>query len=103
MLRPLSGKILVEPILRSEVEAAAVKSRSGLFIPPPDNKLNSFEGMPNEGRVYALPDDYDGELKVGDHVIFSEMTPKGFKHDGKKLFPLELKQIVATINEAPDA
>lgn len=100
MLSPTSGKVLITPYLHSEAFAAEVKARSGLFMVKPDNHKGSFEGLPNQGFVVALADDYRGPLKIGARIVFSENNPKGFKNpeDPKQtLFALDLDQIVAEI------
>lgn len=95
-LIPVSGNLFVRPVLASEERAEAIAKRSGLLIPKPDNK-HSFEGVPNQGIIYALPADYSGSLKVGSRVVFDEKAPKGFKWDGFTLFPLKIEQIVAEV------
>ncbi len=98
-IHPLPGMVAVEPILHTRDFADTVQKRSGLFIPPPDNK-NSFEGVPSQCRIYALPDDYKGDLKVGGRYVMKEKQPKGQKIAGKKLFFIELDKIIAVIAES---
>lgn len=103
-LTPLPGHVIVTPFLHSEAMAKSVHERSGLYIPKPDNK-HSFEGVPSRGFVVALPEKYDGPLKVDQEVIFSENAPKGFKDpadDKRTLFALKLEQIVATVEGSDD-
>lgn len=103
-LTPLPGHIIITPYLHSDAMAKSVHERSGLYIPKPDNK-HSFEGVPSRGFIVALPENYDGELKVGQQVIFSENQPKGFKDpddDKRTLFALKLEQIVATLEGSDD-
>lgn len=96
-ITPVAGRALIEPILHSEARAKEVMDRSGLHLTKPDNKLNSFEGIPNQGVVYALPDAYEGPLTVGMHVVFVENAPRGFKHDDRVLFPIDLDMIIAEV------
>lgn len=103
-LTPMPGHIIVTPFLHSDAFAKSVQERSGLYIPKPDNK-HSFEGVPSRGFVVALPEKYDGPLKVDQEVIFSENAPKGFKDpadDKRTLFALKLEQIVATVEGSND-
>ena len=105
MLRPSSGKVLVTPYLPSQARADEVHARSGLFIPKPTNSGGSFEGIPSQGYVYALPEGYDGPLVAGMRVVFSEKAPKGFKNPEdpeQTLFALDLDQIVASIEEGAE-
>lgn len=97
-IKPANGRVLIELVLRSQAYAEAVHKRSGLFVPPPENKMHSFEGIPNEGVVFALPDDYNGPLQIGDRVIFNESNPKGFKFEGHKLLPVDVDQIMGVID-----
>lgn len=96
-ITPVNDHVLVEPILHSEQRAKEIMERSGLYIPKPDNKTHSFEGIPSQGLIYALPADYSGPLKVGMHIVFSEAAPKGFKYDDRTLFPIAIDKIVAEV------
>lgn len=95
--RPLAGNVALRPLLQSEARAAEVMERSGLHMPKPTNSDGFFEGIPNQGIVYALPAAYKGELKINDRVAFSEQAPKGFKFEGQALFVIKLEQIVAKV------
>lgn len=102
MLRPSSGKVLITPYLPSQARADEVKARSGLLLSKPTNSGGSFEGIPSQGYVHALHEEYTGPLQVGDRVVFSEKAPKGFKNPedpDQTLFTLDLEQIVAKIEE----
>ncbi len=99
MITPTAGHVLVTPILWTEIRAAELKKRSGLLLAQPDNK-HTFEGIPNQGTVVALPDGYEGDLKVGAHVVFAENNPKGFKDPEdpeRTLFALKFEQIIAEV------
>lgn len=97
MLQPIGNNVIVEPILQSEARAADVKARSGLLLAKPTNSGQSFEGIPNQCRVVALPKKYKGPIKVAGRYVMSEKAPKGFKHEGKTLFYLEQEQLVAEV------
>lgn len=103
MIVPTSDNILVEPILRMAAATKELRDRaakSGLFVADqkPDNR-ETFEGIPNQGIVRYLPESYVGELKVGDHVIFSVEKPEGFKFEGQHLFAIKPDQIVGKLTE----
>lgn len=95
-LTPINGRIAVEPKLRSkDLEDQLNKKIPGFVYQAPDG----MEGLPDRGIVYKLPEDYDGDLKVGDYVVFKEDKPKGYKWDGRTLFFLKPEQIVCTLEE----
>lgn len=100
--KPTSGNVALRPILPSEARADEVRKRSGLYLPKPTNSGGSFEGIPSQGIIFALPDEYDGDLKIGDRVVFSEQAPKGFKFEGETLFVFKLEQIVARVEVTDD-
>lgn len=97
MIKAIKGKVLVEPVLHSEIRSEEAQKRSGLFIPKPANKLLDFEGIPNIGVVRHLPKSYDGMVQVGDRVVFNEMQPVSIKVEGEKLFCLDLDQVIAIV------
>lgn len=102
-VEPLPGKVIITPYLQSEALAADVKKRSGLLVAPPDNKRHGFEGIPNQGFVFALPADYDGPLEPGLRVVFKENNPQGFKDpkdlDKRTFFSLQLDQVIAVVKD----
>lgn len=101
MIKPINGNVLVKPLFHSQAQIDDMKKRLPGFEfakPKPDEK-HTFEGVPNQGYIHALPADYGGDLKVGQRIIFSETSPKGFKHEGEKLLSVRLDQVIATIND----
>lgn len=100
MIQPMPGKLIIEPYLHSEALAADVKKRSGLLIEPRHDNKSSFEGIPNQGYIYALPPAYSGELKQGMLIVFDEKSPKGFVYDDRKLLAINLDQVVAIFGAA---
>lgn len=94
---------LVTPILHSEKQANEVKARSGILIQPPKNTRMDFEGIPNEGKIYALPASYDGMLKVGDTVYYNMESPKGYEVEGVKFFAVPLDKIAGVMNELSES
>lgn len=99
MLNPLKGKLIVRAFLHSEALAEEVKTRSGLLVATQKDNKSNFEGVPNRGFVYALPAGYDGELKVGQQIIFDEKSPKGVKWEDQTLFVINLDQVGAIVTE----
>lgn len=97
-INPKPGQALIEPHLHSQEHADTIQKRSGLLIPPPDNK-HSFEGIPSMGTIYKLPTEYDGELQVGMMVTFKEDSPKGFKFEDRPLFAIPIDNISGIINK----
>lgn len=99
-LTPRPGLIFVEPVLRSVAATDDLRQRagkSGLLI---QDSKPEFEGSPNTGRVYAVPDG-ETEIAVGDIVIFSTTPqPQGIKLDKLKLMAVPRIQIASLITEA---
>lgn len=105
-LQPVGNHCIIEPVLRSDVVHQELKRRaqkSGLFVSDdagrPDNLKDKFEGVPCMGRLVKLPAGYSGSLKAGNTIIFKEDSPRGFKHEGRKLMAVELKQVIGVIND----
>lgn len=96
---PSAGICLVEPYLHSKAYADEVKSRSGLYVESKPDHKSTFEGVPNRGFIVALPENYAGDHKVGQQIVFNEESPKGFKWNDKTLFPIQIKNIAAVIVE----
>lgn len=96
-ITPVNDHVMLRPLLHSDIRAKEIMARSGLYLAKPDNKMTSFEGIPSQGIVYALPEGYTGELKIGARVVFSETAPKGFKHEGVVLFPIAIDKIIAEV------
>lgn len=102
-LNPLPSKIIVEIISERDqeiAEAEAVTKRSGILVPPPKDSGEKVYGAPTQGIVYAIGSEAAEKLdgvKVGDHVIYRELKPKGFNFDDKKLLALTADQIVAVV------
>ena len=84
--------------MRSDKQAEEVMDQSGLYLPKPGNTMHSFEGIPNQGTIFAVPDAYDGHFNIGMVVLFNDDTPQVFKHDGHKLFTVDISKIVAEVN-----
>lgn len=92
-LKPLGGRVIVEPIEQDE------KTASGLYLP------ETAKEKPQEAKVLAAgPGDRDekGErvpmdVKVGDKVLFAKYSGTEIKLDGKKLLILRESDILAVV------
>jgi chaperonin GroES len=93
-LRPLSDKVVVEPLEQEE------KSAGGLYLP------DSAKKKPQQGNIVAVGDGKvldDGKrapltVKVGDTVLFSKYGGNEVQIDGVDYTILDEDQIYAIIN-----
>jgi chaperonin GroES len=92
-LKPLGGRVIVEPIEQDE------KTASGIYLP------ETAKEKPQEGKIVAAgPGDRDEDGKrvpmdvsVGDKVLFAKYSGTEVKIDGKKLLILRESDILAVI------
>jgi chaperonin GroES len=94
-LKPLGGRVIIEPIEQEEITAG------GIILP------ETAKEKPQEGKVLAAgPGDRDekGEripmdVKVGDKILFAKYsgTEVPIKIDGKKLLILRESDILAVV------
>ncbi|HXF84927.1 MAG TPA: co-chaperone GroES [Anaerolineales bacterium] len=92
-LKPLGGRVIVEPIEQEEVTAG------GILLP------ETAKEKPQEGKVLAVGPgerDEDGDripmdVKVGDRVLFAKYSGTEVKVDGKKLLILRESDILAIV------
>ncbi len=92
-LKPLGGRVIVEPIEQEEMTAG------GIILP------DTAKEKPQEGKVLAAgPGDRDekGErvpmdLKAGDRVLFAKYSGTEVKMDGKKLLIMRESDILAIV------
>jgi chaperonin GroES len=92
-LKPLGGRVIVEPIEQEEMTAG------GIILP------DTAKEKPQEGKILAAgPGDRDekGEripmdLKVGDRVLFAKYSGTEVKLDGKKLLIMRESDILAIV------
>lgn len=70
--RPLRNNIIIKPIHEQE------KSKGGIYLPI------SSQSEKREGVVVRLSNSYDGELKVGDTVIYNYMSGEILMVDKEK-------------------
>jgi len=92
-LKPLGGRVIVEPIEQDEITAG------GIILP------ETAKEKPQEGKILAAgPGDRDDEGKriamevnVGDKVLYAKYSGTEVKVDGKKLLILRESDILAVV------
>ena len=92
-LKPLGGRVIVEPIEQEEMTAG------GISLP------ETAKEKPQEGKILAAgPGDRDEdgnriamEVKVGDKVLYAKYSGTEVKVDGKKLLILRESDILALV------
>lgn len=93
-LKPLSNKIILEPVSAEET------TKSGLIIPDTVN-----QEKPEQAKVLAVGPGKllkNGErskmdVKVGDVVIFSKYSPNEIKLDGKEYLVVSEEDVLAIV------
>jgi chaperonin GroES len=92
-LKPLGGRVIVEPIEQEE------KTAGGIILP------ETAKEKPQEGKVIAAgPGDRNEageritmEVQVGDKVLYAKYSGTEIKLDGKKVLILRESDILAII------
>jgi chaperonin GroES len=92
-LKPLGGRVIVEPIEQEEMTAG------GIILP------ETAKEKPQEGKILAAgPGDRDDagnriamEVKVGDKVLYAKYSGTEVKVEGKKLLILRESDILAIV------
>ena len=92
-LKPLGGRVIVEPIEQEEMTAG------GIILP------ETAKEKPQEGKILASgPGERDEagtriamEVKVGDKVLYAKYSGTEVKVDGKKLLILRESDILAIV------
>jgi chaperonin GroES len=92
-LKPLGGRVIVEPIEQEEITAG------GIILP------ETAKEKPQEGKILAAgPGDRDEDGKriamdvnVGDRVLYAKYSGTEVKVDGKKLLILRESDILAIV------
>ena len=93
-LKPLGGRVIVEPIEQEEMTAG------GIILP------ETAKEKPQEGKILAAGPgdrDEDGEripmdVQVGDKVLYAKYSGTEVKMDGKKLLIMRESDILAVID-----
>lgn len=92
-LKPLGGRVIVEPIEQEEMTAG------GIILP------ETAKEKPQEGKILAAgPGDRDDsgnrialEVKVGDRILYAKYSGTEVKIDGKKMLILREADILAIV------
>ena len=92
-LKPLGGRVIVEPIEQEEMTAG------GIILP------ETAKEKPQEGKILAAgPGDRDEageripmEVQVGDRVLYAKYSGTEVKMDGRKLLILRESDILAVV------
>jgi len=92
-LKPLGGRVIVEPIEQEEMTAG------GIILP------ETAKEKPQEGKILAAgPGERDEageripmEVQVGDKVLYAKYSGTEVKMDGKKLLILRESDILAVV------
>ena len=92
-LKPLGGRVIVEPIEQEEMTAG------GIILP------ETAKEKPQEGKILAAgPGERDEagtriamEVKVGDKVLYAKYSGTEVKVEGKKLLILRESDILAIV------
>ena len=92
-LKPLGGRVIVEPIEQEEMTAG------GIILP------ETAKEKPQEGKILAAGPgerDEDGEripmdVRVGDKVLYAKYSGTEVKLDGEKLLILRESDILAVV------
>ncbi|HJS19784.1 MAG TPA: co-chaperone GroES [Anaerolineales bacterium] len=92
-LKPLGGRVIVEPIEQEEMTAG------GIILP------ETAKEKPQEGKILAAgPGDRDEdgeripmEVQVGDKVLYAKYSGTEVKVDGRKLLILRESDILAVV------
>jgi chaperonin GroES len=92
-LKPLGGRVIVEPIEQDEITAG------GIILP------ETAKEKPQEGKILAAGPgerDEDGkriamDVQVGDKVLYAKYSGTEVKVDGKKLLILRESDILAVV------
>ena len=92
-LKPLGGRVIVEPIEQEEMTAG------GIILP------ETAKEKPQEGKILASgPGERDEagnrivmEVKVGDKVLYAKYSGTEVKVEGKKLLILRESDILAVV------
>lgn len=92
-LKPLGGRVIIEPIEQEEMTAG------GIILP------ETAKEKPQEGHVLAVgPGDRDDkgvrvpmDVKAGDKVLFAKYSGTEIKMDGKKLLIMRESDLLAIV------
>lgn len=86
LLKPLGDRVIIEIVEAEE------KTASGIVLP------DSAQEKPQQGRVIAVSEKTNFDLKEGDNIIFSKFAGTEVKHEGKEYLILRETDILAVID-----
>ena len=81
-LQPLADRLVAKPL------EAEDKTASGFYVP------ESAKEKPQMGEVVAIGKDVK-EVKVGDHVVYSQYKPDTVKVEGQELMIMKEEDVLA--------
>lgn len=81
-LQPLADRLVAKPL------EAQDKTSSGFYVP------DSAKEKPQMGEVVAVGKEVK-EIKVGDHVVYSQYKPDSVKIDGDELMIMKEEDVLA--------
>jgi chaperonin GroES len=81
-LQPLADRLVAKPLEAQE------KTSSGFYVP------DSAKEKPQMGEVVAIGKEVK-EVKVGDHIVYSQYKPDQVKIDGDELMIMQEKDVLA--------
>ena len=81
-LQPLADRLVAKPL------EAQDKTSSGFYVP------DSAKEKPQMGEVVAVGKEVK-EVKVGDHIVYSQYKPDQVKVDGDELMILKEEDVLA--------
>jgi chaperonin GroES len=84
-IQPIGERVLVEPLEADNVTAG------GIILP------DSAKEKPQQAKVLAIGGGVkDGEIKVGNNVMYGKFAGTEVEHEGATYLILELKDVLAT-------
>lgn len=84
-IKPLADRVLIEPT------AAETKTASGLYIP------DTAKEKPLQGKVVAIGDSDEINVKVGDTVIYARYSGVEISQDGINYLIMPVKEVLAIL------
>jgi len=84
-IEPLGIRVLIQPL---EQES---QTTSGIYLP------ETAKEKPQTGKVIAVGDDEDINVRVNDTVLFEKYTGTEFKYDGATYLLIDFTDILARL------
>lgn len=86
-LKPLGNRVILEAVSAEE------KTKGGIIIPD----TAKDEKNPEQGRVIAVGEDKDPDIKKGDIVLFSKYSHSEIEIDEKKYLVVSGDNVLAVV------